>query len=124
MNSYLLSIYQPSGDPPQPDVLEKIMSDVQVVADEGRAAGAWKFSGGLEAPSNATVLNPRTESPSPRTEGPPATDGPYVEGKEHLGGVTIVEAGSLDEALEWGRKLARATTLPVEVRQFQHGPSD
>ena len=37
------------------------------------------------------------------------TDGPYVEGKEHVGGFTIIEAADLDEALEWGRKLARAT---------------
>ena len=47
------------------------------------------------------------------------TDGPYAEGKEHIGGLTIIKAASLDEALEWGRKLARATTLPIEVRPFQ-----
>jgi hypothetical protein len=46
------------------------------------------------------------------------TDGPYVEGKEHLGGFTIVEAPDLDAALGWGTKLARATTLPIEVRPF------
>jgi hypothetical protein len=47
------------------------------------------------------------------------TDGPYVEGKEHLGGLTIIKAPDLDAALEWGRKCARATTLPIEVRPFQ-----
>jgi hypothetical protein len=47
------------------------------------------------------------------------TDGPYVEGKEHIGGLSIIKAGSLDEALSWARKLARATTLPIEVRPFQ-----
>jgi len=46
-------------------------------------------------------------------------DGPYVEGKEHIGGFAIIKAESLDEALAWGRKVARATTLPVEVRPFQ-----
>ena len=35
------------------------------------------------------------------------TDGPYVEGKEHLGGFTIVQAPDLDAVLEWGRKAAR-----------------
>jgi hypothetical protein len=49
------------------------------------------------------------------------TDGPYVEGKEHLGGLTIINATDLDAALEWGRKLSIATTLPVEVRPFQNG---
>jgi hypothetical protein len=47
------------------------------------------------------------------------TDGPYTEGKEHIGGCCIVNAPDLDAALEWGRKAARATTLPVEVRPFQ-----
>lgn len=49
------------------------------------------------------------------------TDGPYVEGKEHIGGFTVIQAPDLDAALEWGRKLARATTLPIEVRPLQHG---
>ena len=49
------------------------------------------------------------------------TDGPYVEGKEHIGGFTVVEAPDLDAALEWGRKLARAITLPIEVRPLQGG---
>ena len=48
------------------------------------------------------------------------TDGPFVESKEHLGGFTVIEAEDLDAALGWARKLAAATTLPVEVRPFQH----
>lgn len=48
------------------------------------------------------------------------TDGPYVEGKEHIGGFTVIRAADLDAALEWGRKLARAITLPIEVRPLQH----
>jgi hypothetical protein len=112
MKHYLLSIYQPDGDLPAPQVLEKIAADVGAVEEEMRAAGAWLFSGGLHAASTATVLNPRRD-------GMPMTDGPYVEGKEHIGGLVIVKAQSLDEALTWGRKVARATTLPIEVRPFQ-----
>ena len=112
MKQYLLSIYQPDGDPPPPDVLEKVMENVRAVDEEIRAAGAWVFTGGLHEPSTATVLNPR------RAE-MPMIDGPYVEGKEHVGGLTIIKASNLDEALAWGRKLAQATTLPVEVRPFQ-----
>ena len=48
------------------------------------------------------------------------TDGPFAEGKEHLGGLTIISAPDLDAALEWGQKLARATTLPIEVRSFHY----
>ncbi len=47
------------------------------------------------------------------------TDGPYLEGKEHIGGLTVIKAANLDDALKWGRRLARATTLPIEVRPFQ-----
>ena len=47
------------------------------------------------------------------------TNGPFAEGKEHIGGFLIVTAPDLDAALDWGRKAARATTLPIEVRPFQ-----
>src|SRR5947209_14536465 len=104
MKQYLLSIYQPDGDPPPADVLAEIMRDVRAVDEELRSAGVWVFSGGLHAPSTATVVHPRREDM-------PMTDGAYVEGKEHIGGLTIIEAPNLDDALECGRKLARATTL-------------
>lgn len=115
MKQYLLSIYQPDGPIPAADVLEKIAGDLATVRQEMRATGAWVFSGGLHASSTATVLDPRSD-------GMPMTDGPYVEGKEHIGGLTIIKAESLDEALAWGRKLAQATTLPIEVRPFQGEP--
>jgi hypothetical protein len=111
MKQYLLSIYQPEGTPPSPEVLEKIMRDVGAVREEMKAAGAWVFSGGLNAPDTATVL---------RLDGGEVlmTDGPFAEGKEYLGGFTIVRAADLDAALEWGRRLARVVTLPIEVRPF------
>src|SRR5882724_2375898 len=111
MKNYLLSVYQPEGTPPPPDVLEKIMQEVGTLRDEMKAAGAWVFSGGLNAPSTATVL---------RFNGGDVliTDGPFAEGKEYLGGFTIVKAPDLDAALEWGRRLARVVTLPIEVRPF------
>jgi hypothetical protein len=49
------------------------------------------------------------------------TDGPFVEGKEYLGGINIVDAPDLDAALGWAAKIARATTLPIEVRPFHEG---
>jgi hypothetical protein len=47
------------------------------------------------------------------------TDGPFAEGKEHIGGFTIIKAPDLDAALDWARKLAQASTLPIEVRPLQ-----
>ena len=115
MKQYLLSIYQPDSDePPPPEFLEPIMRDLAVVNDEIRAAGAWVFSGGLHPPSTATVLKLTGDEVL-------TTDGPYVEGKEHIGGFTVIWADDLDAALEWGRKIARAITLPIEVRPLEHG---
>jgi hypothetical protein len=117
MKNYLLSVYQPEGTPPPPDVLEKIMAELGTLRDEMKAAGVWVFSGGLNAPSTATVL---------RFDGSDVlmTDGPFAEGKEYLGGFTIVRAPDLDSALEWGRRLARVVTLPIEVRPFADGTGD
>lgn len=109
MKEYLLTVYQPDGNPPPPEVLQPIMRNVEAVRREMQAAGAWVFAGGLHPPGTATVVRARGSEML-------VTDGPYVEGKEHMGGFTIVRAPDLDAALEWGKKLARATTLPIEVR--------
>ncbi|SFA84903.1 Uncharacterized conserved protein [Amycolatopsis marina] len=114
MTHYLLSIYQPDGGQPEPEILDPIMKDVAAFQEEVRSAGAWVFNGGLHPPSSATVMRPQGDDVL-------VTDGPYLEGKEHIGGFTVVEAEDLDEALEWGRKLARATTLPIEVRPLVDG---
>ncbi|HEX9526352.1 MAG TPA: YciI family protein [Streptosporangiaceae bacterium] len=111
MKRYLLSIYQPDGDPPPPEVLEPIMRDLAALGQEMKAAGVWVFNGGLHAPGTATVLRLQDDDDEVLI-----TDGPYLEGKEHIGGFTVIQAPDLDSALEWGRKLARVLTLPIEVR--------
>jgi hypothetical protein len=110
---YLLSFYQPTGGEPDPELLERVMADLGAVNDDLQAAGKWVFGGGLHAPDTATVLRLKGDDVA-------ATDGPFSEGKEHLGGITIIEADDLDEALAWAGRIARATTLPIEVRPFQH----
>jgi hypothetical protein len=112
MKQYLLSIYQPDGPPPPPEVLGPIMRDVGVVVESMKAEGVWVFNGGLHPPDTATVL--RLSGGDLLT-----TDGPYTEGKEHIGGFVVIKAPDLDAALAWGRKLARALPLPIEVRPFQ-----
>jgi len=112
MPQYLLSVIQPAAEgAPPPENLDQIMSDLDVLNAEMKAAGVWVFAGGLHGPSTATVLRPKGDDVL-------MTDGPFAEGKEHLGGISIIEAADLDAALDWGRRLARATTLPIEVRPF------
>jgi hypothetical protein len=112
MPQYLLSFYQPEGPIPPKDVLDRVMRELDVVNREMKAAGAWVFAGGLHPPSTATVARFRDGDVL-------LTDGPVVEGKEYLGGVTIIDAPDLDAALGWASKISRATTLPIEVRPFQ-----
>ena len=112
MPRYLLSIYQPDEGTPSPDVLEAIGRELHVINEDMKAAGAWVFAAGLHAPSTATVVRARDRDLL-------ITDGPYVEGKEHIGGFWIVECPDLDAALVWARRAARAIPLPIEVRPFQ-----
>jgi hypothetical protein len=53
------------------------------------------------------------------TGGVLVTEGPYVEGKEHVGGFAVVRADDPDAALAWSRTPARAIGLPIEVRPFR-----
>jgi hypothetical protein len=117
MKQYLLSVYHPEGETPAPEVMEKIMRDVDAVNEELKTAGAWVFAGGLHPSSTATVV--RLQDGEVLT-----TDGPFVEGKEHIGGFWVIKAPDLDSALEWGRKATRACTVPIELRPFQDEPED
>ncbi len=116
MPHFILAIQQPDGGPLPPEDLEPIMEGVRAFNRELREAGAWVFAGGLTDASEAVVA--RTRDGQVVT-----TDGPYVEGKEHVGGLSVITAPDLDAAVEWGRKLARVLTIPVEIREFQglHG---
>lgn len=117
MKRYLLTIYQPDGDPPAPEILEKVMREIDVLIQDAKAAGAWLFNGGLHAPSTATVVRLQDGEVM-------MTDGPFTESKEHVGGILIIKAPDLDYALEWARKAACAITLPIEVRPFQGEAED
>lgn len=118
MKEYLLSIYQPDGGAPPPEVLGPVMEKVIALIEESKAAGVWVFNGGLHPPEAATVVRQQHGRAV-------VTDGPYVESKEHLGGFMVVRVADLDAALSWARRLAEALTidghdgLPIEVRPFQ-----
>jgi hypothetical protein len=112
MKQYVLTVYQPDGPPPPEVDLERIGADLMRLNDEMRAAGAWVFSGGLHRAESATVVRAHSGETL-------VTDGPYIEGKEHVGGFTIIRAADLDAALRWAERLAQTTTLPIEVRPFQ-----
>lgn len=110
---YLVAIHHPDDYDPSTES-EAMMRDIDELNDEMEAAGARFFAGGLHSARQAKSL--RAESGKVVV-----TDGPYLETKEHIGGFWILQAASMEEALEWGRKAVIACRAPVEVRQFHEG---
>lgn len=112
MKQYLLTMYQPQGEVPDPVTLANAMKEVYAIRRELQDAGQWVFAGGLHPPATATVVS------ADRGE-MLISDGPFAESKEHIGGVVVIRAPDLDDALEWARRYVKATTLPIEVRPFR-----
>jgi hypothetical protein len=113
MSNYLLSVCYPADAvQPPPEELAAIMTRVGALSTEMRSAGVWVFGGGLHDSSTATVVRDVDGEVS-------LTDGPFIESKEQIGGITIVDVEDLDQALAWGAKKSAAIGVPIEVRPFQ-----
>src|SRR5690349_9668276 len=84
---------------------------------EIQAAGAYVYAGGLEEEDGLIYAADDTSGELM------ITDGPYVETKEFLGGLTIVDAADDEEAKMWAGKIAVACGWPQEVRRFKPMPS-
>jgi hypothetical protein len=85
----------------------------RAVVDEIKAAGVFVYAGGL-------VEEVEEAFSADATSGTLTfTDGPYVETKEYLGGLTIVDVPTEDEARRWAGKIAEACGWPQEVRRFK-----
>jgi hypothetical protein len=112
MTRYALIVHQPDGPPPADLDLGAIQRDVAALQQEMQDAGVWVFAGSLHDPSTATVVRWREGEVL-------TTDGPFTEGHEHIGGLTVIEVEDLDAALHWGRRSAEVIAgLPIEVRPF------
>lgn len=116
MTRYMMSVCYPAGSSaPTPDALEVIARDVTEVHRQLQAEGAWVFGGGLHDAGTATVVTARDGQVE-------TTDGPFVESKEQIGGLSIIDVPDLDAALRWAERLSAATTCPIEVRPFLDQP--
>ncbi|HEV8191315.1 MAG TPA: YciI family protein [Ktedonobacterales bacterium] len=115
MTKYLLSAHSVEGEERVPMTDEQLQQAFQQVSNleaDMRSAGAWVFAGRLHDALTATVV--RVSNGDVLT-----TDGPFVESKEHLGGIYIIEAQDLDAALAWAAKVSQAVKAPIEVRPFE-----
>ena len=112
MTQYLISFDDGAMTFPEeelPDVAEAAHAVVQAAKD----AGVWVFDGGLKDHEEVSVV---------ATDGT-VTDGPYLESKEYLGGLMVVDVASRKEALEWAAKTAAACRCAQEVREFLPDPT-
>jgi hypothetical protein len=116
MAQFLVAIYRSDDYDPFVEG-EAMREEIHALNREMIAAGARKLACGLSPVVNARSLR---RQPDGKVL---ATDGPYTETKEHIGGFWILEAADLDEALAWGRKAAAACRASVEVREMLFRPS-
>ena len=112
MTRYLVTIHHPEDYDPSVAEDEGMARDIDALNDEMVAAGVRVLVGGLYPPSRATSLRAQPDGDVL------ITDGPYLETKEYVGGLWVLDVADLDEALAWGRKAAVACRVPVEVRPF------
>jgi hypothetical protein len=87
------------------------MAAIHAFNDRIIAEGNWVFAGGLAAPSAATVIDNTGAEPV-------FTDGPFVESKEYLAGIWVMEAPDLDVALKLATEASKACNRKLEVRPF------
>src|SRR5436190_22605427 len=108
---YMLLIY---GDQSQrgsmsEEEMGQIMQAYGTFTQELQDSGAMVGGDALEPIETATTVRVRNDETL-------TTDGPFAETKEQLGGYYLVDAGSLDDAIEWAAKIPGAKHGSVEVR--------
>ena len=113
MPQHLIASYLPDDFDPS-TVDEAMVEEIHALNREMIAAGVRKFACGLGTT--------RTLRPLPNGE-VLLTDGPYLETKEHVGGLWILECADMDEALAWARKAAKVSRMPGEVREIFFMPA-
>jgi hypothetical protein len=108
MTQYLISFDAHAMDHIPDQDMPAVAKAAHAVVQEAINAGVWVFGGGLEDQKAGIVATDGT-----------VTDGPYPEA---IGGVTVVEVPSREEALEWAAKIAVACRCAQEVREFGPDP--
>lgn len=116
MPQYLIAI-QHHENYELPVDAEAMMRDISALNREMIAAGVRDFAGGLEPARKAKSV--RLQAGGEVV----VSDGPYLEAKEHVGGLWLLKCADMDEAVAWGRKAAAACRVSVEVRAFLEMPT-
>jgi len=81
------------------------------VGRKAKAAGVWIFGGGVQRQQSSIVATDGT-----------ITDGPVPETKSVVGGFSIIEVPSREEALAWAAQIAKGCRCSQEVREIMFDP--
>ena len=108
MTQYLISFGAHSMDHIPGEDAPAVARAAHAVVQEAVNAGVYVSAGGLEnQPASIVAIDGAV------------TGGPYPEA---IGGFTLIDVPSREEALEWAAKIAVACRCAQEVREFQPGP--
>ncbi len=107
---YALLIYteEPAEEPPA-EVIGQELEAYNAFTEHIRERGAMRAGEALQSIASATTVRVRNGQTI-------ATDGPFAETKEVLGGFYLVEAADLDEAIAYAAMIPGATHGSIEVR--------
>ncbi|MEV0690245.1 YciI family protein [Streptomyces sp. NPDC050388] len=111
MTRYLISFDDGAMTFPEEELPEVAEASHKVVR-EAQDAGVWVFGGGLERQQASVVATDGT-----------VTEGPYPETKAVLGGFSVIDVPSREDALEWAAKIAAACRCAQEVREIMPDPT-
>jgi len=109
MRRYLISFDDGAMTFPEED-LPAVADAAHAVVDEAKAAGVWVLGAGVTSKDEVSVV---------------ATDGTVADGPEskaYVGGFSIVEVPTRDDALAWAAKIAVACRCAQEVRELMFDP--
>ncbi len=107
MTRYLISFGEHAMDPIPAEELPDVARTSHAVAQEAKDAGAFVFAGGLDEDVDPVWV---------------AGDGTVTAAIYPLGGMTIIDVPSRDEALKWAARFAVGCRCAQEVSAFQVDP--
>lgn len=110
MTRYLISFDDGAMTFPEED-LPEVAEAAHKVVREAQDAGVWIFGGGLQRQQASIVATDGT-----------VTDGPYPETKAVVGGFSVIDVPSREDALRWAGKFAAACRCAQEVREIMADP--
>jgi hypothetical protein len=108
---YMLLIYsdRSAWENRSEDERGQIMQAYGAFTQELQDAGKMIAGDALQPTETATTVRVKNDETL-------TTDGPFAETKEQLGGYYLIEADSLDEAIDWAAKIPGAQHGSIEVR--------